>query len=258
MAETRVDWPQLIEDAITREGKVGAFYSYFHDYSFLNRMLLRMQGVDEPAGPYSVWPKVKRHVKAGGKAKEVLHPVMVKFEDGDGETIERIIGFKYKRSVFALSDTEGEDLPPQPTVGWDLQTALNKLGIREVPFESTDGNIQGYSYGVEFAINPVAHNRPGTIFHELGHIVLGHTLEHKPEGETYHRGIMEFQAAAVALLCMREVNLLDEDTGAELRGYCQHWMHNERPPDKAIQQVFTAADRILHAGIIPIVAPAGE
>jgi len=214
-------------------------------------MLLRMQGVNEPAGPYSVWPKVKRHVIAGARAKEVLHPVMIKIENDDGEPEQRIVGFKYKRSVFTLSQTEGEYLPPIPTPGWDLGAALNKLGVRETPFESSDGNIQGYSHGTELAINPVAHNRNATVFHELGHIVLGHTLPHRFEEYQTHRGVMEFQAAGVALLCMREVDLLDEDTELEIRGYVQHWMHSERPPDKAIQQVFTATDRILRAGRIP-------
>ena len=192
--------------------------------------------------------KVKRHVKAGAKAKEVLHPVMINFEDDDGEKQQRIIGFKYKRSVFTLSDTEGEDLPPQPTPGWDLNKALEKLGIREVPFDMPDGNMQGYSIGVEFAINPVAANRNKTVFHELGHMVLGHTVKHHYEEYQAHRGIMEFQAESVALLCMREVDLLDDETGAEVSGSVHHWLKNEIPPDKAIQQVFTATDRILKAG----------
>jgi hypothetical protein len=58
-----------------------------------------------------------------------------------------------------------------PTPGWDLTTALGKPGIREVPFDNANGNLQGWSHGVEFAINPIAVNRTKTTFHELGHIV---------------------------------------------------------------------------------------
>ncbi len=254
MADTLAnpDWQHLIEEAVTREGKIGAFYSYFHEYSFLNTMLLWMQGVNEPAGPYSAWQKVNRHVRAGVKAHEVLHPVMVQVEVEDGQKEERVIGFKYKRSVFGLSQTEGESLPPIPTPGWDLQTALDKLGIREVPFQMADGNMQGYSIGVEFAINPVAANRNKTVFHELGHIVLGHTVKHHYEEYQTHRGIMEFQSESVAYLAMNEVDLLDEQTAMESRGYIAHWLKGERPPDKAIQQVFTAVDRILRAGRIEL------
>jgi len=33
MAEAlaKPDWPQLIETAVSRDGKIGAFYSYFHE-----------------------------------------------------------------------------------------------------------------------------------------------------------------------------------------------------------------------------------
>ena len=279
----RPDWQHLIEEAVTREGKIGAFYSYFHEYSFLNTMLLRMQGMNEPAGPHSAWQKVGRHIIAGSKAKlrkvrltgselalagaisgaarlsnllqicskakEVLHPVMIQVEVEDGQKEERVIGFKYKHSVFALSQTEGQDLTPIPTPGWDLQAALEKLGIREIPFSVADGNMQGFSIGVEFAINPVAVNRNKTVFHELGHIVLGHTVKHHYEEYQTHRGIMEFQAESTALLCLREVDLLDDDTASEVSGYIHHWLKHETPPDRAIQQVFTATDRILRVGV---------
>ena len=48
--------------------------------------------------------------------------------------------------------------------------------MREVPFDQVNGNLQGWSRGVEFAINPLAANRNKTVFHELGPIVLGHSL----------------------------------------------------------------------------------
>lgn len=257
--EGKLDWPKLIETAITLEGKVGDFYSYFHDYSLLNRLLFRMQSIHEPVASQSRWSELKRTKKAGTRPKEVIVPRFVyetaepteDAEESRGDKkarVAKLIGFKAVRAVYAFSDTEGEDLPPVETPGWDLQVALGKLGIREVLFDNSNGNLQGWSKGTEFAINPLAHNRNSTVFHELGHIILGHTLPHHYEEYRFHRGIMEFQAGAVALLCMREVDLLDEETAAELRGYCQHWMQGERPPDKAIQQVFTATDRILRSG----------
>lgn len=261
MPETKLDWPQLIEAAISREGRVGTFYSAFHDYSFLNRMLFAMQGINEPVASGSRWNELGRTIRSGVRRKEVIVPRFVyepapeEPDDSEApakkkERVQRLIGFMAVKAVYALSDTEGAELPYVPTPGWDLQTALSKLGVREVPFNNTNGNIQGWSRGTEFAINPLAHNRNATVFHELGHIILGHTLPHHYEEYETHRGIMEFQAASVALLAMREVDLLDEETEEEIRGYCQHWMQGERPPDKAIQQVFTATDRILRAGRI--------
>jgi hypothetical protein len=146
------------------------------------------------------------------------------------ERVARLIGFKVVRAVFPLSATDGPELPPQPTPGWDLRTALNKLGITEVPFGQINGNIQGVSHGTEFSINPVAVNRNKTVFHELGHIILGHTLPHHFEEYRAHRGVYEFQAEATAYLVMNELELMDEETASHSRGYISHWMHGERPP----------------------------
>jgi hypothetical protein len=211
-------------------------------------MLLKMQGVEEPVGSYKTWPKVKRHVKRNERAHEILHPVIVQVENEAGEKEPRVVGFKYVSLVFSLSQTEGEALPPKPIPGWDLATALDKLGIREVPFESTDGNTHGYSDGVEIAISPIAANPNKTRFHEIAHVVLGHTLQHHFDEYQTHRGIMEFQAESVAYLAMHELGLMDETTATNSRGYLQHWLAGETPPDKAIQDVFRATDSILKAG----------
>ncbi len=40
-----IDWAKIIETALTAPGNVGNVYSRFYEYSFLNQMFLRMQGV---------------------------------------------------------------------------------------------------------------------------------------------------------------------------------------------------------------------
>jgi hypothetical protein len=226
-------------------------------------LLFRMQGIREPVASYSRWKSLGRHVAKGSRAKEVIVPVLIHEAPPEDETLEekrervaKLIGFKVVRAVFALSDTDGPVMPPPPTPGWDLAIALDKLGVREVPFDNTNGNLQGWSQGTEFAINPIAANRNKTIYHELGHILLGHTLPHHFEEYQTHRGIMEFQAEATAYLVMNELELMDEETASHSRGYIRHWLGEEQPPDQAIRQVFTAADRILRAG--RIVEPAPE
>jgi hypothetical protein len=174
--------------------------------------------------------------------------------DEQRERVARVIGFKLVRTVFTLSKTEGPDLPPAPTPVWDVQQALGKLGIREAAFDSADGNIQGYSRGVEFAISPLAVNHTKTVFHQLGHIILGHTLPHSLDEYAAHRGMMEFQAEVTAYLVMNELELMDEDTASHSRGYIAHWLKGEQPPNKAIQQVFRAADAILKTGRLPVAA----
>jgi hypothetical protein len=259
MPETKVDWPRLMNEALTAPGNLGNTYSRFHEYSLTNELLFLIQGLREPVASYSRWKALGRQVRAGSRAKEVIVPVLVKERPPEDETLDekrervsRLIGFKVVRAVFGLSDTEGDELPDVPTPGWNLQAAFDKLGIREMPFDSTNGNLQGYSRGLQYAINPVAVNATKTRYHELAHIVLGHTLPHHYEEYAPHRGVMEFQAEAVAYLCMNELKVMDDETAEHSRGYIRHWLGEEQPPDQAIRQVFTAADRILRAGRVAV------
>ncbi len=239
---TKIEWQQLLDEALTAPGSLTGVYDRFHDYSLTNMLLFRMQGIHEPVASYSRWKSLGRQVLKGSRAKEVIVPVLIHEAPLEDETL------KEKRERVAK-------LPPQPTPGWDYQAALGKLGIREVEFDEVNGNLQGYSIGTEIAINPVAVRPTKTRFHELAHVVLGHTLPHSYEDYATHRGIKEFQAEAVAYLAMNEVGQLDDETAETSRGYIQHWLANEQPPDKAIQQVFTTADRILKAGRIEALPP---
>jgi hypothetical protein len=261
MSAKALDWPKILATALTSPGNLGDTYSRFHDYSLANIMLFRMQGLFEPVASYTTWKRLGRQVVRGSRAKDVIVPVLVNEPAVEDEAIDekrervaRLIGFKVVPAVFGLSDTIGPKISPQPTPGWELERALEQLGIREAPFDMPDGNMQGYSRGLEFAINPIAVNRTKTVFHELGHIVLGHTLPARHEQYATHRGIIEFQAEAVAYLAMNEVGQLDERTSALSRGYIQHWLQDEKPSDQAIQHVFRAADAILRAGRVATTA----
>ncbi len=265
MAETKLDWPALMEEALTAPGNLGATYSRFHDYSITNELLFLMQGLHEPVASRSTWLSLGRTIRDGAHRKEVIVPRFVYEPTPDDEPTEekrervsRLIGFKVVKAIFGLSDTEGDELPDVPTPGWDLGVATEKLGIKEVPFASTSGNTQGYSRGLEFAINPVAVNATKTRFHELAHIVLGHTLPHHFEEYQVHRGMMEYQAEAAAYLVMNELEVMDEETASTSRGYIRHWLGEEQPPDPAIRQVFVAADRILRAGRIAVAQSSSE
>jgi hypothetical protein len=150
--------------------------------------------------------------------------VLINERPPDDEPIEehrarvaRLIGFKIVRAVFALADTEGKELPPVQIPDWDEADALAKLGIRQVPFSSTNGNLQGWSYGLEFAVNPIAVNPTKTTLHEWGHIVLGHTLPQVHAEYQTHRGIKEFEAEATAYLCMcmNELGQVDDETARQ-------------------------------------------
>lgn len=259
----RLDWKKLLEEALTAPGDLGRVYTRFHDYSLTNMMLFRLQGLREPVASYQTWRSVGRQVLRGAKAKEVIVPVLVSEKPPEDETREeqrervaRLVGFKVVNAVFGLADTEGPELPPVQMPRWDLDKALSKLGITEVPFDSMDGNLQGYSYGLNYAINPVAVNRKRTTVHEVGHIVLGHTMPLRPGERLHHRGIREFEAEATAHLVLNELDQLDEETAAHSRGYLQHWTRNEQVPELSIRQVFRASDAILKAGRVTPSEPA--
>jgi hypothetical protein len=250
MSELDINWTQLIETALTAPGNLGNTYNRFYEYSYLNQILLLWQGVTEPVATYNRWQALGRQVKKGAKAKFVNVPIPITRKDDQGTVTERFTIFKLKKGPFVYSDTEGPELPPVEVPGFDLDTALFELGISKVPFTSTDGNTQGYSSGHEYAINPVAANPTATTFHELAHIVLGHTAPDQNVEYQLHRGVKEFQAEATAYLVLHELERLDERTASKSRAYIQHWLSqgSEAPSDTDIRQVFQAATKILKAG----------
>jgi len=85
--------------------------------------------------------------------------------------------FVYKARWFVLSQTEGEDLQPQVTPEWDAKRALAALDIEMIPFEQYRTELQGFARQRRIAINPVAQLPHKTLFHEMAHVTIGHTLE---------------------------------------------------------------------------------
>lgn len=247
-----IDWAKVIETALSAPGNVSNVYNRFYSYSFLNQMYLLLQGVAEPVATYKRWQAIGRQVMKGARAKEIIKPIIVSQRNEEGEPEPVVVGFKPVRCIFTFSDTIGPDLPPVTLPEWDFETALRKLDIQLVPYKSLSGNMQGYLRGREIAINPIAVNPVKTRFHEIGHVVLGHTAPEALAEYQTHRGIMEFQAEATAHLTMNELGQLTDEMATHSRGYIQGWLEGERPPDRAIRQVFVATNEILTAGRLAI------
>lgn len=245
----QLDWQQLIETALTVEGSVGNVYNRFYTYSFLNQMFLAMQHVHEPVATYKRWQTLDRQVLKGSKAYSIVRPIFIEKKDEGGEVTDKLLRFKPVKCLFTVSQTEGAELPEPELPSWELKTAHERLDIKQVPFDHLDGNAQGYSIGREYALNPVAVHPAMTRFHEIGHIVLGHTDEAKATEYAKHRGVSEFQAQTTAYLAMNELGVMTDEEASHTRGYVQHWLKDERPSDPAIRQVFRATDQILRAGL---------
>jgi IrrE N-terminal-like domain len=146
-----------------------------------------------------------------------------------------------------LAQTDGESLPEQPTPTWDRDKVLESLNVTEAPFDVLNGNVMGFARGRSIAISPLNPLPHKTTFHELAHVLLGHTTEgEQNDGELTPRNLRECEAEAVALLCCAALEL----PGVEFsRGYIQNWWgHGNSIPEKSAQRVLKVADQILKAG----------
>ena len=154
--------------------------------------------------------------------------------------------FVFRRNWFMLSQTDGAEYQIPAIPAWDRTRALQTLSVEEIPFEMLNGNCQGYAKGRQIAINPVAQMPAKTTFHELAHIELAHTSEAVHDSETLPRSLKEVEAESVALLCLESLGM----DGAEYcRGYIQNWLQGSTIPERSAQRIFSAADKILKAGI---------
>ena len=175
-------------------------------------------------------------------------PVTINKKDDAGEKTGDVFQmFTVRANWFTLSQTEGADYVNEvKTADWDSTLALSALNISEVSFAAVDGNCQGYATGRNIAISPVAALPHKTRFHELAHIVLGHTAEHTmTDSETTPKDIKEVEAECVAYICCSILGL----TGLEeCRGYIQHWLAGNEITDKSAQKIFGTAEKILKAG----------
>ena len=247
---TPAQWSQLLVEAVSKPGLLLAAYSAFHNYSIGNQVLAltqcRRRGIKPgPLATFPGWKEKNRHVRKGERALVLCMPVTCKSkgEAGDEETFTRFI---YRPRWFVLSQTEGEDVEPSLPPTWEKARALAALNVTETPFELTDGNTQGYAKGRSVSVSPLAALAHKTFFHELGHVVLGHTLEGQThDGEHTPRNLKEAEAESVALILCETLQL----PGAEYcRGYVQNWLQGEAIPERSAQKIFHAADLIIRAG----------
>lgn len=253
MERKTVNWSTLLSDAVNKPGVISSAYSAFHNYSLGNQVLAYSQvagrGLElSPIATYKKWQELGRQVKKGEKAIALVMPVTInKKDDAGNKTDDCFQAFVLRNNWFCLSQTEGEDFANEvKTPSWDAEKALAALNITQVSFASADGNCQGYATGRSVAVNPVAQYPHKTRFHELAHVVLGHTAEATMhDDERTPRDIREVEAESVAyILC----SVLDLPGLEESRGYIQHWLSSSEVTDKSAQKIFGAAEKILKAG----------
>ena len=257
--QSNPSWAELLHKAVTEPGVISTAFQRFHNYSIGNQILAYCQckerGIDPgPIATFPKWKELGRYVRQGEKALTLCQPVIIKRtakREKDGEQVEEQIAytsFTYKPHWFVLAQTDGQEYKPEAVPGWSEARALVELNITKAAFTAMDGNIQGYASGRKVAINPVAEQPESTLFHELAHIVIGHTAEgllNSDSADRTPRDIRELEAECVALICCESLGL----PGAELsRGYIQSWYRGNAVPERSAQRIFHAADMILRAG----------
>ena len=249
---------ELLTQALTEPGLISEAYRRFHRFSISNQLLAAIQLRERdmalaPIASFSHWQTLGRKVLRGEKALALFMPVTIRQKVKDEETGEdqptgkAFTRFVLKRQWFSLNQTEGaEYIEPLAIPEWDAAQALAKLDIQEGRFVMVNGNVQGYALDRTIAINPLAALPHKSRFHELAHVVLGHTTGAGCwDTASVSRRIQEAEAEGAAyLLC----TLLDLPGRIEARGYIQSWLNGQELPERSAQRIFSAAQSILAAG----------
>ena len=254
------DMRTILQAALTQPGVMNQAYRAFHNYSIGNQLLAALQLLDKglplaPIASFNAWREKGRFVKKGEKAISLFMPISVKrradkdapadsAEAGEGGTFSM---FMLRPNWFSLNQTEGDAFTAETmTPAWDAVTAMAALDIVEEPFAHLQGNYLGYACGRSIGISPLNPLKHKTRFHEMAHVVLGHTAtSDMHDDEALTRQIEEAEAEGVAyLLCA----LLDLPGQAESRFYIQSWLQGAELPEKSAKRIFGAADRIMKAG----------
>lgn len=247
----------LLEEALENPGMLSQAYSRFHGYSLGNRLAVLFQCIVRklepgPFAAYAAWQKLDRQVRKGEKALFIMHPMMRKQTDeATGKEENVLVGFTWKPTAFVLSQTDGEDLELAELVPFDLAAVLKEVNITPVPFTIEDGNCLGFANQKrEISVSPLSPRPERTLFHEVGHILLGHCEKGtQVDIETFGYGTHEVEAEAFSYLVCGMLGMADDEAQkAESRGYISHWMQNGAKgewTDQNARRVFSAVDRFL-------------
>ena len=246
----------LLERALTEPGIMSAAYRRFHRFSVGNQILAAIQLHDKglplsPIASFGHWKALGRSVRKGEKALSLWLPITVKrrversVESVDPE--EEFTCFKLAPRWFSLEQTEGEDyIESVESPEWDAQAALAALDITLEHFDFIDGNVQGYAVRRRIAVSALADYPHKTRFHEMAHVVLGHTLTADcQDAASTPRNLQEVEAESVAFLLCSILDLPGQD---ESRGYIQHWIEGFQLPEKSAQRIFKVSQEMIAAG----------
>jgi hypothetical protein len=222
--------------------KTLAFFGDFHQYSFNNSILIKIQCPEaRRVASYKKWQEKGFQVKKGSTAIRVLKPILVDDEDKPKDPVtgkypKKLVNFAGV-PVFDISQTE-----EIPGVEHDVGFVRHARELAR-PGEEPDGmrdalvaECEKYGYAVKYEerslyaavgstnwmtkevtiasnASPIAQME--ILAHELGHIAMGHTSEE--ELKSYHskeggeRDRMEVEAESVSYMLCNAWGLPNKD-----------------------------------------------
>ena len=247
---------RLLDEVLTKEGILSKCYTLLYSYSLANSVLLASQQEERgqeiaPCASFAKWQSLGGKIKKGSKALYVFIPKMktyiLKDENGEETPVKLPYGFFLKNAVFSLNDIDGIERAKLPEVknGFNLSKVMKELNIKQVNFESVNGNSQGYccTDTKEIAINPIACNAFKTAIHEIAHAVL-HTTK---KGKEIKRSTKEVEAETTAYIILNTLGITNYNK--EMRGYIQNWASGNEIKETTAQRIFGAASKILKLGL---------
>ena len=255
-------WAAILNQALENPSALAEAANRFSKYSVKNKLLLfsQMLGRGVPiqdVATYKAWQEMGRQVIKGAKGLWLCVPGTIKVKEAEKKNaaegwqevspVRRY--FFYRKSWFLVADTEGQEILPVPEqrVPFDPFCACRELGVQFVTFDLKKHALaHGYAIGRKIAIHPNSHDKEGTFFHELAHVVLGHTVKEVCiDGENLSHETKEIEAEGVAYLCkvLAGLGWLEES-----KLYLQDYLKGNQLPEKSAERIFSAAEKILTAG----------
>lgn len=272
----------LLQGAVEKPGTLSSDYHLGHEYSTLNKMLIRYQcllkGIEYGIIGTAKWWKERNRWVSSGKGSAMSMAMPYVFQPDDPKTGEPKVDkdgnpvlirrYRYPYKWFVYSQTTGEDLPPLELPDFDFAQALAELDIEVEEFQMGTANVAGYANAErKVAVNPISTHHTQTLLHEMAHLVLGHLTKDDPDiidlSDSMPRTLKEFEAEATAYLIHATLGA-DDKTLSDSRGYIQHFYNGGElvcdesgnevevkvADDWTVHRIFKAVDTIMKAGRI--------